>query len=49
MYSMANDVILDRMDMHRKGKDNIRRSLDWKSGTGWMAVLSERSVTGMAD
>ena len=40
MYSMDYNVTSGRMDMYRKGKDKMGRSLDWNSGTGWMAVLS---------
>ena len=42
IVSMADNVTLDRMDMHYKGKDKMGRSLDWKSGAGCMAVSSFR-------
>ena len=37
-YSIADDVTLERIDMHQKGKDKMGWSLDWNSGAGWMAV-----------
>ena len=49
MYGMAGNIISDRMDMHQKGNNEMGQSFEWNSGAGWMAVSSERSVTGTAD
>ena len=40
MYSMADDVRLDRTNMHWKEMDRMGRNLDRSSGVGWMVSLS---------